>query len=113
MAVAFGGALGAVGRVGVSLAIPASWPWATLVVNVIGSMLIGILLTAQPVPPLLRTFAAVGFCGAFTTFSTFSWQTLSLLEQGRVTAAFSNIAASLSLCLLAVFIGARLGRMIT
>lgn len=85
--IAAGGALGAVARYGVSgwvqNAAPATFPWGTLCVNAVGSMLIGVFLGISeltPVSSALRLLFAVGFLGAFTTFSTYSLETLNMFR---------------------------------
>lgn len=109
-----GGALGTLARYLVSvLAAPISgqMPWGTIIINVAGSFLIGFfgtLTLAQgryPVPENLRLFVMVGFCGGFTTFSSFSLQTLDLLRAGAPARALGNIAASVLVCLAAVALG--------
>jgi CrcB protein len=113
--VALGGALGSVGRYWLSLVGVRMWgeyfPWATLLINVIGSFVIGAFGTltshngAMPAPNDVRVFVMVGICGGFTTFSSFSLQTLLLLRGGAVFSAISNVVLSVALCLLAVAIG--------
>ena len=109
-----GGALGTLARYGVSvLTLPLSrdLPWGTILINVAGSFLIGFfgtLTLAQgrhPVPETWRLFVMVGLCGGFTTFSSFSLQTLDLLRQGAVLRAGVNVAASVALCVIAVAAG--------
>jgi CrcB protein len=109
--IALGGALGAVARALVSLWIPAEYPWATLVVNVVGSLLIGFIFGLEAfhhVNPHLRILLTTGFCGALTTFSTFSYQTMALFNEGHVAGAIANIALNLILTLLAVLAGLKL-----
>jgi CrcB protein len=113
--IALGGAAGSVARALVSLSLPARLPWATLVVNVSGSLLIGWLMAR--LGPLegaaaasLRSFLVVGFCGGFTTFSTFSWQTLDQMQKGQWGVAAANVVLSVGFCLLAVWLGWRLGQ---
>ena len=113
--VALGGALGSVARVVVGQSLPARFPWATLAVNVLGSLLIGWLMAR--LGPLeggtagsLRSLLVAGFCGGFTTFSTFSWQTLEQMQKGQWGAATANVLLSVMLCLFAVWLGFRLGR---
>ncbi len=113
--VAFGGALGSVVRYVVSMATAASWgeafPWGTILINVTGSFLIGYVATLTlpdgpaPASPDLRLFVMVGICGGYTTFSSFSLQTLSLIRGGDWFAASANAAASVALCILAVGAG--------
>jgi CrcB protein len=113
--IALGGAAGSVARAMVALALPARFPWATLLVNVLGSLLIGWLMARLgPVESgtaaTLRSLLVAGFCGGFTTFSTFSWQTLEQMQKGQWGAAVGNVLLSVSLCLLAVWLGFRMGR---
>ncbi len=119
IAVALGGASGAVMRFLISSGLyqwlGRGFPYGTLVVNVLGSFLIGLLTEAlilQRIPMTLEYRAAilVGFIGAFTTFSTFSLETIYLLEQGSLNKAALNIVVSLLGCLLAVWIGLLCGR---
>ena len=119
IAVALGGSCGAVARFLVSSGLyhwlGRGFPYGTLVVNVVGSFLIGLLteaLVLQRAAITLEYRAAilVGFIGAFTTFSTFSLETLYLIEQGSLTKAALNIVASVVGCLLAVWIGLLCGR---
>lgn len=117
--VAAGGALGSVLRFWVGEAFVwlslVRFPWATLVANVSGSLLIGLIAAAglkagQPVlSQELRLFLLVGVCGGYTTFSSFSLQTINLLQAGDLTRALLNVAASLVLCLLATGLGLALG----
>jgi CrcB protein len=118
--VALGGALGAVARAVLSTAIlsrwPSRWPAGTIVVNVTGCLLlglfIGILTTRPQLSPGWRAFAAVGVLGAFTTFSTFEIETLTLLQRGDTTMALANVLVSVSAGLLAVWAGQALGRLV-
>ncbi len=116
--VAIGGAIGSVlrawvGNVMVALTGPA-FPWGTLLINVVGSFVIGCfaVLTAADsrfaAPAELRTFVMVGLCGGFTTFSAFSLQTLDLARDGRVGQALGNVVLSVALCLAGVAAGALL-----
>ena len=88
-----------------------TFPWGTLLVNVTGSFVIGFLATLTgPDGRLLvttetRQFLMVGICGGYTTFSSFSLQTLNLAREGDMLRAGANIALSLVLCLLAVWLG--------
>ncbi len=112
--VALGGASGAVTRAIVAYALPSRFPWSTLIVNAAGSLAIGWLLArlgASNTAQGLRTQALLvtGFCGGFTTFSTFSWQTLDQMMKGQWLAAAINVILSVVLCLFAVWLGWRLG----
>lgn len=110
--IALGGALGAVSRALVGHWMQTGFPWATLVVNVAGSFVIGLVLGAMGgpahLPQSVRLLVATGFCGAFTTFSSFSYQTLTLLNEDRWLAASANIGLNLALCLLATWLGIKL-----
>ncbi|MGI3777916.1 MAG: fluoride efflux transporter CrcB [Janthinobacterium lividum] len=112
--VALGGALGTVARYLLSAAtasVSHGVPWGTIGINVAGSFLIGLFGTLTlahgrfPAPESLRLFVMVGVCGGFTTFSSFSLQTLDLLRAGSPGRAGVNVAASLALCLAAVAAG--------
>ncbi len=117
--VALGGALGSMGRFGLAAALAAltgpRFPWGTLLINVGGSFVIGWFGTltgsrgAVSVPPDIRIFVMVGICGGFTTFSSFSLQTLELLQSGEVLWAGAYILGSVALCLLGVWMGTLLG----
>ena len=116
--VMLGGALGTLARYVVSLLmLPYSreMPWGTVFINCTGSLLIGLFgaLTLaggrHPAPEGLRLFVMIGFCGGFTTFSSFSLQTLDLLRSGGYGRAALNIGASVVLCLVAVALGQGLG----
>ncbi|XOV88569.1 MAG: fluoride efflux transporter CrcB [Pseudomonadota bacterium] len=118
VAIGLGGALGAVARHGVAhvcnLLFGTQFPYGTLVVNVVGSFLIGILFVLLVeralLPPVWRSVLIVGFLGAFTTFSTFSLQTLALFEEGRAGAALVYVGASVIVCVLAAALGLALAR---
>jgi len=117
LAVGGGGALGAVLRWAVQLAMPsrpAGFPWSTLAINVAGCLLIGFLAQWLPsrVPhPDLRAFLTVGVCGGFTTFSTFAVDAISLASHDAVTPLL-YAAGTTAFCLAAVFAGFRLGDLI-
>ena len=108
--IAAGGALGAVARYGLSGCVqnvaPATFPWGTLCVNTVGSLLIGVFLGISeltPVSPAVRLLFAVGFLGAFTTFSTYSMETLNLFRDKEAMLGLMNIGLNNSISLLAVF----------
>ena len=113
--IALGGALGSVARAAcadlVANLLGDSFPWAILIINIAGSFVIGFFATLTGVggrflvAPDARQFVMVGVCGGFTTFSSFSWQTLNLLLDGDAVRAGANIVGSLTLCLLAVWLG--------
>ena len=116
--IALGGALGAVLRYGASLGVYSvlgrGFPYGTLFVNVSGSLLMGVLsvlmLERLDIGPEWRAAVLVGILGSFTTFSTFSIETLTLLEQGDTLRATANILLSVLLCLAAVWFGVLIGR---
>jgi CrcB protein len=116
--VACGGALGAVARAALSTAIQLRWPstlpWGTIVVNLTGCLILGMLsgvLESRPhLNPTWRSFGAVGVLGAFTTFSTFENETLALLQRGEFAAALGNVGLSVGVGLAAVWAGQAIGR---
>ena len=119
IAVAVGGAIGSLARfwlaeLFVALGMSA-FPWATLLANVSGSMLIGVIAAVTGpdgrllVAPELRLFWMVGICGGYTTFSSFSLQTLALAQGGEWSRAAMNIGLSVILCLVAVWLGYMIG----
>jgi CrcB protein len=113
--VALGGALGSLARywLGVLVARLAgeTFPWGTLLINIIGSFVIAYFgtITGQagmrPASIEMRLFVMVGFCGGFTTFSSFSMQTIELLRGGEAGRALAYIVASVALCLIGTSIG--------
>jgi CrcB protein len=110
--VALGGALGSVLRYvlggAVQRAMHAGFPYGTLAVNIIGCFLIGVLIklfmNVEP-PPSLRALLVIGFCGGFTTFSTFTSETIGLAESGAYLRASAYVLASVALCLFATGAG--------
>ncbi len=116
LAVALGGAAGSVLRYWlggqIQAATQGSFPLGTVAVNVLGSLAIGFLYfwfaQRQSLGAPLAELIFVGLLGGFTTFSTFSLDTLALLLQGQIARALIYIAASLTLCLVAVWMGYRL-----
>jgi CrcB protein len=86
-----------------------AFPWGTLVVNVAGSFVLGLFLALHLdrglFTPNVRYFLAVGWCASFTTFSTFSWETLKYLQEGDLRAAALNVSLNLAGCLLATWGG--------
>ena len=113
--IGLGSALGGMARYGCSgLAaryIGAAFPWGTLIVNVSGSLVIGILAALAAadgrllISPDARAFLMIGVCGGFTTFSAFSIETLDLARDGDWLWAGANVVLSVVLCLLAVWLG--------
>jgi len=113
--IAAGSALGGMARYACS-SLVAGWfgqafPWGTLIINVLGSFVIGFFaaLTGPDgrvlAPGDVRQFVMVGVCGGYTTFSSFSLQTLTLAQDGAFVRAGLNVGASVVLCLIAVWIG--------
>lgn len=113
--VAIGGALGTTGRYWLSgivaRLIGETFPWGTLFVNVTGSIIIGFFATLTGpdgrvfVGSTARQFVMIGICGGYTTFSSFSLQTLNLMNDGEWLYAGANIIGSVLLCLVAVWAG--------
>ena len=116
LAVALGGALGTVGRYFVSgvvaNAFGETFPWGTLIINITGSFVIGFFATlAAPdgrlmVSSTTRQFVMVGLCGGYTTFSSFSLQTLNLMRGGEWAPAAGNMLGSVVFCMIGVWLGA-------
>jgi len=110
--VALAGAAGVCSRYAVGLLAPSLW--ATLAINVVGSLLLGILVEAgRELPSAVRAALGVGFLGGFTTFSTFSVQAVAEVEAGRPETAALYVTASVALGLLAAAVGYGLGRALT
>lgn len=86
-----------------------AFPYGTFAVNIIGAYMIGLIMElgmrSTFIPDTLRLGLTVGFLGGLTTFSTFSFETFSLLEDGRFLVAFANILASVAVCLLFTWLG--------
>ena len=120
LAIAIGGAIGAVGRHYVSVAMTMfmghGFPWGTLVVNVAGSFLMGMLIETMALvwsPSLeMRALLTVGVLGAFTTFSTFSLDVATLYERGAPIILSIYVATSVGVSILALFAGLRLMRLV-
>jgi fluoride exporter len=114
LVVVLGGAVGTFLRYAISvLALPISreLPWGTIIINITGSFVIGLFGTLTlasgryPAPENVRLFVMIGICGGYTTFSSFSLQTLDLLRSGATVRAALNIALSVVLCVAAVALG--------
>jgi CrcB protein len=119
-AIAAGGSLGALTRYGIDVGIErradALFPWSTFVINLSGCLLVGVLIGTlvdrHHTPEWVRLGLVVGFCGAYTTFSTFAQETLGLLEERVAAVAVLNGAGSIVLGVVAVFVGERAGRLL-
>ncbi|MCB1784259.1 MAG: fluoride efflux transporter CrcB [Alphaproteobacteria bacterium] len=111
-AIALGGATGAIARFGVNHTtiklFGADFPWGTMIVNVVGSFLMGVVIVKfahmDGVSPALRSFIVTGFLGAFTTFSTFSLDFATLWERGDMMQSFAYMLASVVLSISALFL---------
>jgi len=117
--VALGSAIGGVLRYGIARMMePVSRgiPWGTVTINIAGSFVIGYFGTLTlasgryAVPEYVRIFVMVGFCGGFTTFSSFSLETFELLRSGHWVRALANMTVSVIVCLIAVAAGHRLAQ---
>ncbi len=114
--VALGGALGASMRYWVSQRVQGGlagvFPVGILTVNVLGTFVLGVVygLAARGLREEAQVFVGAGFCGAFTTFSTFSINTLDLLRQGAVGYAVANVLTNVLLCLVSAWLGLQLMR---
>jgi len=114
--IAFGGAVGTIARYGLgglAQRYSAFFPYGTLTINVIGSLVLGFLvryLLATPASPELRAALTIGFCGGFTTFSTFSYEAAALIESGSLGRALIYMMASVTLSLAATFTGFAIAR---
>ncbi len=113
--VAIGGAIGTIARYWFATTMTTitgpAFPWGTIFINIIGSFIIGFFATltaaggSVTVPQDVRIFVMVGLCGGYTTFSSFSLQTLELAREGRWAHAGANVALSVVLCLISVTLG--------
>lgn len=117
--IALGGALGAMARYWVSGVLNNAehrLPFGTLTVNVLGSFLMGVcfvlVLERAKLSPEMRPLLMTGFMGAFTTFSTFSLEAVALIQEGHMMSALIYISLSLILCLVALYAGLWLTRLI-
>jgi len=121
LVIGFGGALGSMLRFGLGSWIDSSaakggviFPWGTIVVNITGCFIIGFIATISAtdgrwfLSPLTRQFIMIGILGGYTTFSSFSLQTLSLAQDGQLGSVAANVLLSVVLCLLGVWLGAML-----
>ena len=118
IAIAAGGAAGALLRFWVSTGVYGwlgrGFPWGTLAVNLLGSLVMGVLyvlfMERMNVTPELRAGLLIGLLGAFTTFSTFSLETLNLIQGAELLKAGLNILLSVSACVLATWLGVLMAR---
>lgn len=118
LVVGLGGFVGAIARYAIGVWVETFWrrdfPLATFLINVTGCFIIGFVLTAvaerAPIDPLWRLLIATGFVGAYTTFSTFEWETHRLTESGALGWALANVLASILIGFVAVRLGVQLGR---
>lgn len=113
--IGLGGAAGSLARAFAARAIPAgALPWGTIAVNISGSLLIGWLIgrfgVMDETNVSAHNFWIVGVCGGYTTFSSFSWQTVEQMQKGNWGAAAANVLLSVTLCLTATWLGWRLAR---
>ncbi|QFU22762.1 fluoride efflux transporter CrcB [Shewanella eurypsychrophilus] len=113
--VALGGSIGAVFRYMISILMVqlfgSAFPFGTLLVNILGSFMMGIIYAlgqVSEVSPEIKALVGVGLLGALTTFSTFSNETLLLIQSGAWLKAFFNIALNLCLCIFMVYLGQQL-----
>lgn len=121
MAVGVAGFIGAIARYGVDGLIVqkggGSFPWGTFAVNISGSFVLGLLFAVLvegrvSVAPWIRTAATVGLLGAYTTFSTLTLETFRLVEDGSYLLGLANAVGSLTVGLVALYVGVVLGRMV-
>jgi CrcB protein len=120
LVIGLGSALGGGARYGCGVLAAAVWPvaipWMTILINMLGSFVIGLFATLTGpdgrvlIGTLWRQFVMVGVCGGYTTFSTFSLESVALLRAGRPLAASANVVLSLGLCLVAAWLGHRIAR---
>lgn len=109
--VALGGAVGSVVRYLVGKMVESSFPWATLLVNIVGSVIIGVLvgLVSRAVLSAdMKLMLMTGFCGGLTTFSTFANESLGMMKAGNVALAAVYVAVSVALGILGVWMGMKL-----
>jgi CrcB protein len=125
LVIGLGGALGSMLRFGIGSFIDSSplkagpiFPWGTIIVNITGCFIIGFVFTVSTgegrwlLSPLTRNFITIGILGGYTTFSSFSWQTLALAQDGQWKEAAANVLLSVVLCLVGVWLGAMLAGLV-
>ena len=116
--ICLGGAFGTGARYGVQILavrwMGSSFPYGTLAVNVLGSILIGLVnevaFTTSLIPPTVRVMLTIGVMGGFTTYSTFNYETIRYIQDGAWPLAATNVLATVTGCLLAGFLGLAAGR---
>ena len=116
---ALGGVAGTLARYGIGLWVPrwagTDFPWGTLLINVIGCFVLGAIARVSEsaaISPEVRGMVAIGFCGAFTTFSTFSYETVGLLQAGQTARAFAYALGSLLVGVASMMAGLNAGTII-
>jgi fluoride exporter len=120
-AVALGGAIGSVARylvgIGSGKLFGIAFPWGTLIINIVGSFLIGVFVESfalrWDLPQVARVFLTVGICGGFTTFSTFSLDSYLLMDRGELWPAFAYMAGSVVLSIAGLFAGLQIVRAVS
>lgn len=110
LCVALGGALGTMGRYLLSqIKLMEEFPLTTMVINILGAIIIGAISYIptlwHEINPQLNLFLTVGLCGGFTTFSTFSLETVKLLGSGKIAFAIAYMVCSVALCLIGIYLG--------
>ena len=116
----FGGGIGAAARYWLQDVVysktGSGFPYGTMAVNVLGSFVIGLLMSSMEerflVQPTLRVFLTIGILGGFTTFSSFSFETISLFRDGQVLYGLFNALGTLLLCLIFTWVGIQLGKIV-
>lgn len=117
LAIFIGGGLGSISRYGITMLLKAyslEFPFATLSVNIVGSLILGFAIALfwnkAPLHDTLKLAITVGFCGGLTTFSTFSWETFDLIKNGEFVLAILYTFISVIVCILAISLGAFLSK---
>ena len=118
LAVFIGGGLGSICRYGIARWLAPYqlvFPYATLLANILSCIVLGIfvsLVAKNAINDTMRLLIMVGFCGGFSTFSTFTGETFRLFESGNIIFGFANVLGSLFLCLISIYLGIILGKLI-
>ncbi len=113
--VALGGALGSVGRYLVSKCFEGTFPWGTFTVNILGSLLIGILtglVSKGTLSPEMKLLLVTGFCGGFTTFSTFANESFTMIKAENALLMAIYVGSSVAIGIMAVYLGSVLSSML-